>query len=162
MNDSICSLVNSGRWNELNRSSFLTVKHYNPEKLVFQHLPLKQKIKNPYKNNRLEEIIRMRNGIIVDTLTSVETVETVKCGGVASEVFEGFFCQNLGYNPYTEFVTDMFEKRDLFESQGNDLLQNVAKKIGLSVYCGNIRKIINEENKCFNDNWMTENFDNKG
>ena len=64
------------------------------------------------------------------------------------EVFEGFFCHNLEYNLYIEFVTDIFEKRDLFKSQGKDLLLNLAKKIGISVYAGNIRKDINEESKC--------------
>ena len=159
MNDSICTLFNSGRWNEVNRSAFLTVKYHNPENLIFQHLPVKEKINNPYKNNRFEEINRMRNGLIIDTLTSVDIVEIVKCGGVILEIYEGFFCHNLEYNPYTEFVTDMFEKRDLFKSQGKDLLQNLAKKIGLSVYGGNIRKDINEEYKCVTENWMKENFD---
>ena len=161
MNESICTLFNSGRWNEVNRSAFLTVKYHNPENLVFQHLPIKEKIKNPYKNNRLEEINRMRNGIIIDTLTSVDIVEIVKCGGVILEVFEGFFCLNLNFNPYTEFVTDMFEKRDLFMLQGKDLLQNLAEKIGLSVYGGSIRKDINEEKKCVTENWMRENFDDR-
>ena len=161
MNDSICTLFNSGRWNELNRSAFLTVKYHNPENLIFQHLPIKEKIENPYKKNRLEEIIRMRNGIIIDTLTSIDIVEIVKCGGVILEVYEGFFCHNLEYNLYTEFVTDMFEKRDLFKSQGKELLQNLAKEIGLSVYGGNIRKDINEEYKCATENWMRENFDDR-
>ena len=103
----------------------------------------------------------MRNGIIVDTLTGVAIVEIVKCGGVILEVFEGFFCHNLEYNPYTEFVTYMFEKRDLFKSQGKDFLQNLARKIGLSVYGGNIRKDINEEYTCLTENWMRRNFDDK-
>ena len=161
MSDAICVLFNSGRWNELNRSAFLSVKYHNPENLIFQHLPIKEKIENPYKNNRLEDINRMRNGIIIDTLTSVDIVEIVKCGGVILDVYEGFFCHNLDFNPYTEFVTDMFEKRDLFKSQGKDLLQNLAKKIGLSVYGGNIRKDINEEYKCVTENWMRENFDDR-
>ena len=161
MNDAICYLFNSGRWNELNRSAFLTIKYHNPENLVFQHLPIKEKINNPYKNNRFEEINRMRNGIIIDTLTSVDIVEIVKCGGVILEVFEGMFSHNLEFNPYTEFVTDMFQKRDLFKSQGKDLLQNLAKKIGLSVYGGNIRIDINEEYKCVTENWMRENFDDR-
>ena len=63
MNGSMCSLFNSGRWKELNRCAFLTVKYHNPEKLVFQHLPLTDKIKNPYKHNRLGENNRIRNGI---------------------------------------------------------------------------------------------------
>ena len=117
------------------------MKSQNPENLVFQHLPVKEKVKNPYKNNRFEETNRMRSQITIDTLTSVDIVEIVICGGFILEVFEGFFCHNLEYNPYTEFVTDLFEKRDLFESQGQDLVQNSAKKIGLSVYGGNIKKI---------------------
>ena len=161
MSDAVCTLFNSGRWNELNRSAFLTIKYHNPANLVFQHLPIKEKIENPYKNNRLEEINRMRNGIIIDTLTSVDIVEIVKYGGEILEVYEGFFCHNLEYNPYTEFVTDMFQKRDMFKSQGKELLQNLAKKIGLSVYGGNIRKDINEEYKCVTENWMKENFDDR-
>ena len=43
-----------------------------------------------HKNNRLEESNRMRNGIILDTLTSADIVEIVKCGGFMLEVFEGF------------------------------------------------------------------------
>ena len=77
------------------------------------------------------------------------------------EVFEGFFCPNLEYNPYAEIVTDMFQKRDLIKSQGKDLLQNLAKKIGLTVYDGNIRKDINEEYKCVTETWMRENFDDR-
>ena len=158
MNDSICTLFNSGRWNELNRSAFLTVKYHNPPNLIFQHLPIKERNENPYKNNRLEEINRMRNGIIIDTLTSIDIVEIVKYGVIILEVYEGFFCHNLEFNPHTEFVTDMFEKRDLFKSQGKDLLQNLGTKIGLSVYGGNIRKDINEEYKCVTEHWMKENF----
>ena len=161
MNDAVCTLFISGRWNELNRSAFLTVKYHNPENLVFQHLPIKEKTENPYKNNRLEEINRMRNGIIIDTLTSIDIVEIIKYGSIILEVYEGFFCHNLEHNPYTEFVTDMFEKRDMFKSQGKELLQNLAKKIGLSVYGGEIRKDIIEEYKCVTENWMRENFDDR-
>ena len=128
MEKSICTLFNSGRWPELNRSAFLTIKYHDPENLIFQHLPIKEKTENPFKNNRFEEINRMRNGINIDTLTSIEIVEILQCGGVILEIYEGFFCHNLYFNPYTEFVTDMFEKRDLFKSQGKDLLQNLAKK----------------------------------
>ena len=49
MSDAVCSLFNSGRWNELNRCAFLTVKYHNPENLVFQHVPLKEIINNSCK-----------------------------------------------------------------------------------------------------------------
>ena len=66
----------------------------------------------------------MTNGIVTDTLTSVDNVEIVKCGGISLEILEGFFCHNLECNILTEFVTDMFEKRDLFKPQGK---RNVSK-----------------------------------
>ena len=87
----------------------------------------------------------MRNGIIIDTLTSVDIVEIVKCGGNVLEVFDEFFCHNLDYNPYTESVTVMFERRDLLKSQRIDLLEDLARKIGLSFYGVINRKVINEE-----------------
>ena len=59
----------------------------------------------------MEEIDEMRNGIIINTLTSIDFVELVNCGGNILEVFDGFFCHNLECNPYTDFVTDMSEKK---------------------------------------------------
>ena len=44
------------------------------------------------------------------------------------------------------------KERDFFKSQGKDLLQNLAKKIDLSVYGGNIGKDIKEEYKCVTEN----------
>ena len=103
----------------------------------------------------------MTNGKILDTLTSVDIVEKGKHWGVGLKVSEGFFCDNLDYNPYTEFVSDMFEEKILFKAQGRNLLQNQAKKIESSVYGGNIRKDINEECKCVTETWMRENLDDR-
>ena len=75
MSDAVCTLIKSGRWDELNRTTFLTVKYHNPENLLFQHFPVREKINNPYKNNRLEDINIMRSGIRIDTLTSVDIIE---------------------------------------------------------------------------------------
>ena len=135
------------------------MKNHNPENLVFQHLPLKEKNNNSQKNSRLEEINRNRNGILIDVLTSVDIVEIVKIGGNILELFEGFFCHNPEYNPYTDFVTDLFEKRDLFKSQGKGSLQNLAKKIGFSDYVGKIGKDINEIYKCVTETWLRKSFD---
>ena len=37
----------------------------------------------------------MRNGMIIDILTSVDSVEIVNFGGFILELFEGVFCHNL-------------------------------------------------------------------
>ena len=55
----------------------------------------------------------------------------------------------------------MFEKRILFKPQGKELFQKLGKKVGLSVYGGNIRKDRNEEYKCVTETWMTETFDDR-
>ena len=94
-------------------------------------------------------------------MTSVDIVEIVECGGIILEFYGGFFCHNLEENPYAEFVTDMFEKRDLIKSQGKDLLQNQPKTMGLSVCGGNISKDINEEDNGVTEIWMRENFDDR-
>ena len=43
MSDAVCNLFTSGRWNELNRSAYFTLKYHNSENLVFQHLPVEEK-----------------------------------------------------------------------------------------------------------------------
>ena len=64
----------------------------------------------------------MRNGLKMYTLTSIDIVGIVKYDGNILEVFVGLFCQNLELNPYTEFVANMFDKRELLKSQGKDFL----------------------------------------
>ena len=49
----------------------------------------------------------------------------------------------------------------MFKSQGKVLLQNLAKKSGLSVYGGNNRKEINEEYKCVTETWLRKIFDDR-
>ena len=67
----------------------------------------------------------------------------------------------MKFIPFTEFVADMFEKRDLFNFERKYLFQTLAKKIGLSVYGGNNRNDINEEFKCVRETWMKEKFKNR-
>ena len=62
-----------------NESAILRLKHYNPPSLIFQHLPIKEKVKNI-------EVSSMRNGYILDTLTSVDIQGIVKTGGRVVEI----------------------------------------------------------------------------
>ena len=63
-------------------SAILKIKYYNPKNLIVQHLPVKE------KENKTQ-INRMRNGYIVDVLTSVDIQEIVKIGGKVVEIYEG-------------------------------------------------------------------------
>ena len=44
MSDAFCKLFNSGKWIELIRSVFLNVKYHKTRNLIFQHLPVREKI----------------------------------------------------------------------------------------------------------------------
>ena len=54
-----------------NESPILTIKYYNPPDLIFQHLPVKEKVEQI-------EVNRMRKGYTTDTLTSVDIQENLK------------------------------------------------------------------------------------
>ena len=70
-------------------SAILKIKYYNPKNLIVQHIPIKQRVKKT-------EIHRMRNGYIVDTLTSVDIQEIVKIGGKVIENYGGvIYRENL-------------------------------------------------------------------
>ena len=65
-------------------SAILRRKYYNPRNLIFQHLAVRENVKNDEVRNvevKNVEVNRMRNGYIIDTLTSVDICEIVKIGG---------------------------------------------------------------------------------
>ena len=66
MNDELVENFNTGSFNQ--GSAILGIKYYNPKNLIVQHIPVKEKEKK-------FEISRMRNGYIIDTLTSVDLEE---------------------------------------------------------------------------------------
>ena len=76
MNDEHVEKHNNANFNQ--GSAILKIKYYNPRDLIVQHLPVKEKEKKI-------EINRMRNGYIIDTLTSVDIQEIVKIGGKVIE-----------------------------------------------------------------------------
>ena len=66
MNHVYVEAFNNQTFNEDgNESAILTIKFFNPPDLIVQHLPVKEKVKKI-------EVNRMRNGYIIDTLTSVD------------------------------------------------------------------------------------------
>ena len=159
MNDAVCTLFNNKEFEKLNLCCFLTVKYHNPENLIFQHLPARDRIQIPYKNNVYEDINRSRNGVIISTLTSVDIIQIVKTGGVILKVYEGFFCESLEYNPYKDLVHDMCNKRNQYKKTGNDLQAVLVKKMGCSVYGSNVRRDILDKYVCVSDEWMSAEYD---
>ena len=81
MNDICLEAFNNQKFNHDGvESAILRTKHYNPPNLTFQHLPGKEKVKKI-------EVKRMRNGYILDNLTSVNVCEIAKTGGKVIEIY---------------------------------------------------------------------------
>ena len=75
-------------------SALLGIKYYNPIDLIFQHLPLKGKVKKM-------DVNRMKNGYIIDRLTSVDFCEIVNIAGKVIEIYEGVIYQeNFKISPF--------------------------------------------------------------
>ena len=66
--------------------------------MIFQHLPVKENVKKP-------EINRMRNGYIIDTLTSLDIKEIVGIGGKVIQIYEGvIYREDFKLSPFTKVI----------------------------------------------------------
>ena len=63
-------------------SALLKIRYCNSKDLIVHHLPVEEREKKV-------DINCMRNGFIVDTLTSVGIQEIVKIGGKVIQIYEG-------------------------------------------------------------------------
>ena len=95
-------------------SVILGFKNHNPRDLVFQHLPVKQKVKNV-------EVNRMRNGHIIDVLTSVDICEIVKIGRKLIEIYEVvIYKENFRISPFRKVIEKLFALRQKNTNGHND------------------------------------------
>ena len=73
------------------------------------------------RKNRYEEINWSRNGYITQHITSLDFEEIVRVGGVKIEIFDGFFCNKLDFNPFQKFILDMTVKRNKYKKEKKTL-----------------------------------------
>ena len=136
-----------------NKSAILGTKYYNPPNLIFQHLPVKEIVKKI-------EINRMRNGNIIDTLTSVDIQEIVKFGGKVIETYEVvIYRENFKITPYREVIEKLSALRQEYRAEGNSLLQILVILILNSFYGVQIRKDFDHFYKCKSEHWMQKEYD---
>ena len=157
MNDELVEKFNSQTFNQ--GSAILKVKYYNPKKLIIQHLPVKEKIdKREIDHLRNDEHLpvnervgkmefnRMRNGYIIDTLTSVDIQEIVKIGGKVVEIYEGvIYRENFKVSPFRKVIDILFDLRQKYKDENNDVVHLLIKLLMNSLYGENIRKQIEEK-----------------
>ena len=119
-------------------SVILTIKYYNPPDLIFRHLPVKEKVKKI-------EVNRMRNGSIIDTLTSIDIQAVVKIGAKMIEKCEGVIHRgNFKISPLRKVIENLFALRQKYKDAKNDLMQGLVKLIMNSLYGVQTLRDINE------------------
>ena len=138
-----------------NESAIFRTKYYNLPDVIFQHIPVKEKVENI-------EVNRMRNGDIIDTLTSVEVQESVKIGGRVIEIYEGaIYRENFKISPFKSVIEKLFALRPKNKDEGIDLMQGLVKLLMNSLYGVQILKDINESYKCESEHWMKTEYAEK-
>ena len=96
MKDELVEKFNTGNFTQ--GSAFFKTQYYNPSILIVQNLPVKE------RENKIE-INRMRNGHIINTLTSVDIQEIVKIEGKVIEIYEGvIYTENFIVIPFRKVL----------------------------------------------------------
>ena len=153
MNDELVEKFNNQTFTQ--GSAILKIKYYNPRDLIVQHLPIKEKEKKI-------EIICMRNGYIVDYLTSVDIQEIVEIGGKVIEIYEGvIYRENFKVSPFRKVIDKLFALRQKYKDENNDVMQLLVKLLTNSLYGENIRKDIEEKFACKSEAWMMTEYDER-
>ena len=153
MNDTLVEMFNNQTFTR--GSATLKIKYYNPKNLIVQHIPIKGKEKKI-------EINRMRNGYIIDTLTSVDICEIVKIGGKVIEIYEGvIYRENFKVSPFRKVIDILFKLRKKYKDENNDVMQILVKLLMNSLYGENIRKDTEEIFACKSEYWMMTEYDER-
>ena len=153
INDELVEKFNNQTFNK--GSAILKIKYYNPKNLIVQHIPIKEKEKKI-------EINRMRNGYIIDTLTSVDICEIVKIGGKVIEIYEGvIYRENFKVSPFRRVIDILFKLRQKYKDEGDEVMQLLVKLLMNSFYGEQIRKDIEEKFVCKSEMWMKTEYDER-
>ena len=153
MNDELVEKFNNQTFTQ--GSAIIKIKYYNPKNLIVQHLPIKEKEKKI-------EINRMRNGYIIDTLTSVDIQEIAKIGGQLIEIYEGvIYRENFKVSPFRKVIDILFKLRQKYKDEGNEVMQLLVKLLMNALYGEQIRKDVEEKFACKSEMWLQTESDER-
>ena len=104
----------------------------------------------------------MRNGHIIDTLTSVDIQEIVKIGGKVKEIYEGVsYRENFKVSPFRNVIDKLFALRQKYKDDNKDVMQLLVNFLMNSLYGENLRKDIEEKFACKSEMWMQTEYDER-
>ena len=153
MNNELVEKFSTGNFTQ--GSAILKIKYYNPKNLIVQHITIKEKEKKI-------EFNRLRNGYLIDTLTSVDIQEIVKIGGKVVEIYEGvIYRENFKVSPFRKVIDKLFALRQKYKDEGNEVMQLLVKLLMNSLYGEQIRKDIEEKFAFKSELWMQTEYDER-
>ena len=104
----------------------------------------------------------MRNGCIIDTLTSVDFQKILKIGGRVIEIYEGvIYRENIKVSPFRKVIDKLFALGQKYKDDNNDVMQLLVKLLMNSLYGENIRKDIEEKFACKSEACMQTEYDER-
>ena len=104
----------------------------------------------------------MRNGFIIDTLTSVDIQEIVKIGGKVIEISEGvIYRKSFKVSPFRKVIDKLFALRQKYKDKNNDVMQLLVKLLMNSLNGENIREDIDEKFARKSEAWMMIEYDER-
>ena len=104
----------------------------------------------------------MRNGYIIDTLTSVHTQEIVKVVGKVIQIYKGvIYRENFKVSPFRKVIDKLFALRQQYKDENNEVMQLLVKLLLNSLYGENIRKDTDENFACKSEAWMLSEYDER-
>ena len=153
MNDELVEKINNQTFTQ--GSAILKIKYYNPKNLIVQHIPIKERVNKT-------EINCMRNGYIIDTLTSVDIQEIVKIGGKVIEIYEGVIYREIfKISPFRKVIDILFALRLKYKEERDEVMQLLVKLLMNALYGEQIRKDIEEKFACKSEYWMETEYDER-
>ena len=104
----------------------------------------------------------MRIGYMIETLTSVDIQEIVKIGGKVIQIYGGvIYRESLKVSPFKKVIDKLFELRQKYKDENNDVMQLLVKIIMNSLYGEQIRKDFEESYQCKSEMWMMTEYDER-
>ena len=88
----------------------------------------------------------MRNGYIIDILTSFDVLEIVKMGGKVIEIYKGvIYREKLKTSPFRKNIDKLFALRQKYKKENNEVMQLLVKVLMNSPYGEQIRKTLKKK-----------------
>ena len=96
--------------------------------MIFQQLLCKERVNET-------ELNRMRNGFIIDTLTSVDFKRIIRIGGKLVEIYEVvIYEENFRIKPFKRVIGKYFELKKSYKDQGEDVTEMLNKLLMIGQY----------------------------